>query len=143
MYAILDDLLEQIADGDLISLTDDDQLGFIDETVVTRAIVNAMTVINSYCEERYTTPFVAPVPDLVRLFSCDLAIYNLYSRRGHVEIPEAVKDRQKQALAYLKRVQEGAASIGGAAAAPVDSGSSAGIIPGNERIFSRDRMRGL
>ena len=113
MYATLADLLEQIPENDLISLTDDGGLGMVDTVVVERSIVNAQTMIDSYCQERFVVP-MDPVPELARLLACDLALYNVYSRRGHVEIPEAIKDRQKQALAYLKRVQDGMATIGGA-----------------------------
>lgn len=142
MYAVLADLLEQIPEDDLIGLTDDAAIGAVDQTVIDRAVTNAGVLIDSYCRDRYVVPF-APVPELVRLFACDLAIYNIYSRRGHVEIPEAVKDRQKQALAYLKRVQDGQAGFDGVAIATVDSGSSAGIVPGNDRLFTRSKMEGL
>jgi phage gp36-like protein len=142
MYATLVDLLEQIPEADLIGLTDDVGTDAVDQTVIDRAVTNAGVLIDNYCRDRYVVPFT-PVPDLVRFFACDLAIYNIYSRRGHVEVPEAVKDRQKQALAYLKRVQDGLAGFDGVALATVDSGSSAGIVPGNERLFTRTTMGGF
>lgn len=88
-------------------------------------------------------PF-SPPPKLAIKYAVDLAIYNLYSRRPHVEVPEAVKDRNAQALAYLKRVQTGDASMGlDAAPVTVAFESQSGLMPGNGRIFTRNTMRGF
>lgn len=141
-YAVTADILEQLAEADLISLTDDSSTGLVDEAVVARAIGNAEAVIDAHCQGSYTLPFM-PVPVLVRLFSVDIAIYNLYSRRPHVDIPESVKDRQAQALAYLKRVQAGTAAMGSDAvqtATEAVSGSS--LETRNERLFTRTKMGG-
>ena len=141
-YATTADILEQMAEAELIALTDDAQLDAIDETVVDRAIANAMTLIDAHCGDRYTVPFV-PVPDLVRMYTVDLAIYNLYSRRTHVAMPEVIGERQKQALAFLRQVQKGEASVGIPATVASDSESHGALIPGNERLFTRTKMKGL
>jgi len=142
MYATLADILEQVAEAELINLTDDEQLDAVDETVVDRAIANGMAVIDAYCGDRYTVPF-APVPELVRMYAVDLAVYNLYSRRTHVAMPEVIGERQKQALAFFRLVQKGEASIGAPLLAATDSESYGALIPGNERLFTRTKMRGL
>lgn len=142
MYATLADILEQMAEAELISLTDDNQLDTVDVDAVGRAIANGMTLIDSYCSDRYNIPF-APVPDLVRMYTVDLAIYNLYSRRTHVPMPEVIGERQKQALSFLRLVQKGEASIGVAPVAVADTESHGALVSGNGRIFSRDTMRGL
>lgn len=142
MYATLADILEQMAEADLIALTDDQDLGEVDETAVDRAIANAMTMIDGHCGDRYAVPF-DPVPDLVRMYAVDLAVYNLYSRRTHVAMPEVIADRQKQALAYLRQVQKGEAGIGVTPLAAGGGDSNSALIPGNERLFTREKMRGL
>ncbi len=142
MYATLADILEQVAEAELISLTDDAQLEAIDQTVIDRAIANAMTLIDAHCGDRYTVPF-NPVPPLVRMYAVDLAVYNLYSRRTHVPMPEVIGERQKQTLSFLRQVQKGDASIGIPLTAVVSSESNSALIPGNERLFSRTKMRGL
>jgi phage gp36-like protein len=142
MYATLADILEQVAESELISLTDDEQLDAVDQTVIDRAIANAMTLIDAHCGDRYTVPF-DPVPPLVRMYAVDLAVYNLYSRRTHVPMPEVIGERQKQTLSFLRQVQKGDASIGIPLTAAVSSESSSALIPGNERLFSRKNMRGL
>lgn len=142
MYATLADILEQIAEDVLINLTDDAQLGTVDETVVDRAIANAAALVNAHCGCRYTVPFI-PVPDLIRMYSVDLAAYNLYSRRTHIDMPEVIADRQKQALAYLRLVQKGEASVGIPVSVTAGTESQSALVGGNERIFSRKTMRGL
>jgi len=143
MYATLADIMEQLAETDLISLTDDAQAGTVDATVVDWALTGADALIDAHCHDRYQVPF-NPVPQLAIKFAVDLAIYNLYARRPHVEVPEVVKDRNSQALAYLKRVQTGDASMGlSAAPATVVTESQSGLMPGNERLFTRTSMRGL
>jgi phage gp36-like protein len=144
MYAVLADILDQIDEATLIALSDDELNGAVDATVVERALTNAGALIDVHCGDRYTVPFAAPVPDLIRLFAVDLAIYNLYSRRPHIEMPESIGERQKQVLVYLRRVQEGKAGIGIApsTAASGDESNSA-LVSGNERIFTRKTMRGL
>ena len=142
MYATLADILEQVAEAELISLTDDSDAGAVDETAVDRAVAHGMAVIDAFCGDRYTVPF-DPVPELIRMYAVDLAVYNLYSRRTHVDMPEVIADRQKQALAFLRLVQKGEASVGAAAIVTPDSSSNSALIPGNERLFTRDKMRGL
>ncbi|ADW18573.1 protein of unknown function DUF1320 [Desulfobulbus propionicus DSM 2032] len=143
MYATLADILEQMAESDLIALTDDVQSGTVDTDVVDWALNGADALIDAHCHDRYQLPFY-PVPGLAVTFAVDLAIYNLYSRRPHVEVPQAVKDRQTQALAYLKRVQTGEASMGADAALITTATESlSGLTPGSERLFTRTTMRGL
>ena len=143
MYATLADILEQMAESDLIALTDDVQSGTVDTDVVDWALNGADALIDAHCHDRYQVPF-NPVPRLAVKFSVDLAIYNLYARRPHVEVPEAVKDRNAQVLAYLKRVQTGEASMGAdATTIAVATESQSGLTPGNERLFTRTTMRGL
>ncbi|MDR3631717.1 MAG: DUF1320 domain-containing protein [Desulfocapsaceae bacterium] len=142
MYAELADILEQMAEAELISLTDDEQTGAVDETAVDRAIANGMALIDAHCRDLYSVPF-DPVPDLVRMYTVDLAVYNLYSRRTHVPMPDLIGQRHKQALDFLRLVQKGQASIGIPRMVQADNVSHGALVSGNERIFSRRKMRGL
>lgn len=142
MYATLADILEQVAEDELIALTDDEQLGSVDVSAVDRAISNGMAVIDAHCGGRYAVPF-SPVPDLVRLYTVDLAVFNLYSRRTHLAMPDVVGERQKQALAFLRLVQKGEASVGiPPTATPANDVDGATFVAG-ERLFTRDKLRGL
>lgn len=140
MYATLTDILEQMAEAELIALTDDVGVDTIDTTAVDRAIANAGALVDGHCGERYEVPFT-PVPDLVRMYTVDLAVFNLYSRRTHTETPAIIIERQKQALAYLKRVQDGAATINAPLKISEETASSGAVFVGSERLFTRARMR--
>ena len=143
MYATLADILEQVDQETLIALTDDEQAGAVDETVVDRAIANGEAVINAHCGDRYKVPFALPAPDLVRLMTVDLAVYNLYSRRPHIDMPEVIGERQKQVFAHLRLVQKGEASVGIAPDKTTGTESHGALVSGNERIFTRKTMRKL
>jgi len=78
------------------------------------AIASASNVIDGYTQPRYPVPFPAPVPPVVLTIAVDLAVYNLFARRGFNEqsADKAVVDRYKAAIRLLERIQEGKAAIG-------------------------------
>ena len=143
MYATLADILEQVDQETLIALTDDALAGAVDESVVERAIANGDAVIDSACRDRYDIPFSAPVPDLVRLYSVDLAVYNLYSRRPQVEMPEVIGERHQYVLDRLRLVEQGKAGMGVAVNGTEGTESHGALVSGNDRIFTRGTMRNL
>jgi len=138
-YCAQDDILDQLDESVLIQLTDPEGAA-IDEDVVTRAIEDADATIDSYCQGRYTIP-LSPVPDKIRQISVDIAIYNLFSRRGDTA-PEIRKDRHKEAIRFLEAVRDGKIRLGAATPAPANTPDTVNIS-GNKRIFDRDKMRGF
>lgn len=139
MYATMDDLKEQVPETTLIQLTDTDGTGEPDDSRVTRALADAEAEINGYCGKRYTVPF-SPVPDLVRKFTVDIAIYNLFALVDG-DIPEDRKERYKSAVAYLRGVASGSNTLG------ENDPQEAGVaetprVVSATRIFSRDSLRG-
>jgi len=139
-YCTQSDLLEQISESELIQLTDDDDIGVIDDDKITRAIVNADAEIDSYCGVKHTVPFTT-VPPRIRALSEDISIYNLYSRRRGA--PEDRKERYDNAIAFLKEVAKGNASLGedDPDAPPLDTHKPE--ISSSDRVFSRDKMDGF
>jgi len=136
MYATQADILEQL-DGDiLIQLTDDADAGTVDADVVTRAIADADAEVDGYCGKRYPVPF-STVPPIIRKFSVDIAIYNLYARRQGA--PDDRKDRYNNALKFLTNVSKGLISLGedDPDATPA---SEAPEIDSEDRIFDRTTM---
>lgn len=103
-YCTQADLINQIPETYLIELTDDAEAGTIDSDKVTRAIVDADDEINLYCRKYYTVPFTT-VAGIIRKFSVDIAIYNLYSRRR--SIPEERVTRYADAITTLKSIAAG------------------------------------
>lgn len=139
-YSTKGDILEQLDEAILIQLTDDDDLGVVNDDRVTRAIADADATIDAYCQGRYSIP-LDPVPDKMRQVSVDLAIYNLYSRRGDAA-PETRKDRHKEAIRFLEKVSEGKISLGASTPSPETTGNSVEIDQ-SDRIFTRDEMSGF
>jgi len=139
-YSTLDDdILKQLDANVLIQLTDAAGEA-IDEDDVTRAIADADATIDSYCQDRYPVPF-SPVPDKIRQVSVDIAIYNLYSLRDDTA-PDMRKDRHKEAIRWLEKVNKGDITLG--AATPSRSNTPDTVnISSNDRIFDRNKMSGF
>lgn len=144
-YSSLSDFLEQLAEVELVSLTDDAGLGVVDQARIDWAIAKADAVIDAHMPAgKYVVPF-SPVPALARSFSVDLGIFNLFARRPNVgAIPEAIKEQRAAALAYLKRVQAGESGMGiDAATTPTTSTAVDMLVSSNDRLFPTsllDRM---
>lgn len=139
-YCTQSDITEQLDAATLIELTDDEAAGEVDEDKVTRAISSADATIDAYCQGRYSLP-LSPVPEKIRDFSVDIAIYNLYSRRGDL-IPDNRKNRHKEALRFLEKVAEDKIGLGAASPAPETTGAAVDVDY-NTRIFTRDKMSGF
>lgn len=139
MYCTLDDLKKQVPEAVLVELTDDEGLGTINTTRVDRAIEDATDLINSYAAARYPTP-LNPVPGVIRKIAVDIALYNLFSRRGYDEdsADKSIVDRYKGAITFLEHLAKGMVTIG-TGRQPADSSSA--FNPGS-RLFSRRSMRG-
>lgn len=138
-YCTLTDILDQIEEADVIRLTDDENLGAVSEPRVSKAIADADAEINGYCGQRYRVPF-DPVPDLVRKFAVDIAIYNLFGRRDVA--PEDRRNRYKDAIAFLRQVASGAATLGVEDPDGTPAPAEHPRITGPARIFSREKLGG-
>lgn len=110
----------------------------IDTSVTDRAITDADAEIDSYCGVQYDVPFADPAPAMIRKLSVDIAICNLYSRRGDV-IPEQRKERCKEAISWLRDVAKGIISIGPDSPAPNEDGGPKATTVKSDRIFSTGR----
>jgi len=135
-YALQADILEQLDEDILVQLTDDADAGSVDDDMVTRAIADADAEIDGYCGKRYSVPF-STVPAIIRKFSVDIAIYNLYARRKGA--PDDRKDRYSNAVKFLANVAKGLISLG---ENDPDStpASAAPEIDNEDRIFTRTTM---
>ncbi|MBQ9250822.1 MAG: DUF1320 domain-containing protein [Oscillospiraceae bacterium] len=112
----------------------------------TAAIEDADAEIDGYLNKRYPVP-LARTPQVVRKFSKDIAVYNLASRTGidEDERENTIYIRYKNAISFLTLVAKGTVSIGVDEDGGGGSGSGAqdGFrLDSNDRIFSRDSMKG-
>jgi phage gp36-like protein len=146
-YCTLDDLKKQTREDILISLTCDptEEVLEIKPEVVAAAIASADAEIDGYARTQYDVPF-NPVPDIIRKFSVDITLYNLFSRRGVDKEKEAnIVDRYKSAIRFLENLAKGLVTIG----ATAGSGQSAPAPPigmeiqSDRRIFTRNSLKGM
>jgi phage gp36-like protein len=136
-YCTLEDIKSHIPEQNLIQLTDDENLGIINETRVNDAIDYADQLIGGYLRGRYTLP-LDPVPGLVKKLSIDFSIFWLYSRRFELEMPEGMMNRYKNALKILEMIQRGTVSLGTAEGTTPEPGEYKTNKTLNDRVFSKN-----
>ena len=137
-YSTLTDLKKLIPETAIIQLTDDENVGSVNQARVDEAIAQADAVIDSYCGGRYTVPF-ATVPDIVNKMSVDEAIYNLYSRKVE-EIPPTRIDRHKDVIRQLEAISSGKITIGEPDADVPEAGGVQTNTTADDRIFTKDTL---
>lgn len=141
MYCGYDDLLAQVNEDDLLQQADmsappplyhepeesddADDPRVEERDNITPAIVNASAEIAGYLARRYVLPeSPAESPAMLRKLCSDIAIYNVYSRKGFQfgsdKEDMIVYQRYKNAIEYLKAVADEKLDIEG-----LDDGSGA------------------
>ncbi|MDI3480794.1 MAG: hypothetical protein PWQ97_449 [Tepidanaerobacteraceae bacterium] len=141
MYCTLDDIKNQVPEDVLIDLTDDNGTGAINETIVDKAIIDAQEEIDVYASKLYTVPF-NPVPGIIKKLAVDIAVYNLFSRRGFDQesADSVILQRYKSAIKLLENLSVGTATIGTPPSSPP---ARTVYIEGTKRVFSRKRLEGF
>lgn len=126
-----------------LHVADRDGDGLADAAAVTRALEGASDEIDSYLAVRYRLPLAQP-PRILRQHAVDIALYRLALSAD--VLSEEHRRRYEDAIAALKRIAKGEAAL----VMPVDpeaeddgQGPRPIVSGGPERIFSRDKMRGL
>jgi phage gp36-like protein len=144
-YATQDDLVPlRMTQKDLDEITVDEPSGdpAVDAAVTARIVTAAMTEasgrVESYCRQRYQTPLQAS--EDVKSLTLDIAIFLLFSRRRTTEITETVEQRFEQAIAFLKDVSNGKASLDQpvTAALPQQASGDAVVTHRPERFSDRN-----
>lgn len=147
MYCSIADLRNQSADQVLITLTDDegaapaslDEAGGAILARLNKAITDATNEINGYCQARYSVPF-DPVPGFINKLAVDIALYNLFSRRGYDEQTQdkAIIDRYRSAIKNLENIARGVVTLG--STTPLSPADHSVKISSDPRIFSRRKL---
>lgn len=136
-YAVIGDVRKRIRESELIGLTDENDLGVVDTTVVDDAIEAASVEIDGYLGGRYTLPLVT-VPDIIKKLCVDIGIYNLYSLGDGP--PDTREKRYKDAIAFLKAVSKGDISLGANDPEGTGPGDTAGVSS-TDPVFSNDSLK--
>lgn len=133
MYATQADMEKRFPASELVSLTAKNGGTVIDAGVLNEALASATACIDAYLSGRYAVP-LATVPDVLIGKCCDIARYELDPRP-----PEDVIKRNSNALAFLRDVQSGKASL------PLPTGGEAPSkgsihIASSGRTFTKDSL---
>lgn len=138
-YSTLQMIKDRIPEKTLVQLTDDKKLGVVDEMITAATQLTAYGLVNGYCGVKYAVPF-ATIPDVIPGLEADIAAYLLYKRKVD-EIPESKRTAYEDAIAFLKDVSRGIASLGvdPPPAAPTTGGAESNKTT-NDRVFTRKKM---
>lgn len=81
-YIELTELKGKIPDRDLLAALDDNQDGVIDAAVWAQIQADVQTEIDGTLGQRFTVPFVNPLPAVIKLGAQIFAIEAVYNHRG-------------------------------------------------------------
>lgn len=138
-YAVKTDISDRYGDDVLLTSFDPDNSGSADDDVITKALTDAASEVDSYLGALYDVP-LAVVPNIIIQRTVDIAVY-LGSFRTDA-MTENKEKRYDDAIRWLTMVAKGTIQLGlqeepsSKAGGPVLSNSA-------ERKFTRDTMDGL
>lgn len=148
MYCEITEVREMLKEDALNGIIGDSFLEDMEEKekrilpIIKNAILDADAEIDGYLAKRYPVP-MNPVPKVIRKFSKDITVYNLYSRVG-IDENEREKNyltRYNAAINFLKLVADGKIDLG---VSSQQSTASTGFqVSSNNRLFSRNTLRGM
>jgi phage gp36-like protein len=143
-YCTRADIEALVSAETLRQLTDDEQAGDVDDSIVDACIASADASIDGYLRGRYTVPLATvPVPQLVLDISRDIAVYNLFSRKGEGGVPEIFSSRKNDARKQLKDIAEGILVLGVATPDAQLGVSIAVDKTDDDRVFSPTVLQGF
>jgi len=137
MYAARLDIETIYGTDALLMAMDDD--GVVDDAKVTRGLEAATAEIDSYIADRYPLP-LSTTPDVLRNMCVDIATYKLSQTAD--ALTDEIRERYKDAIKWLDKVNTGKISLGLPKAAGHKS-AKAVVITGSEKLFTREKLRGL
>lgn len=132
-YATQADLEARFSAEEVLQLADRNRDGVIDAGVVDQALADADAEIDGYLGSRYQLPMAA-VPQIIKVYACDVARYRLYANAATEEVRNRYLDAQK----FLRLAAEGKVMIGPSpnGTAPLQAGGAEMVSGG--RVFGRE-----
>jgi phage gp36-like protein len=125
-YLTQTDLLQRITTAQLTQLTDDANVGSPNATVVSGVLDEASGKVDGYCRGRYATPLQTSAE--VTAIARDIAVYLLWSRRPN-KMSDEVRQRYEDAVALLKDISTGKATLDQPTGAPPQSTTAGPVLP--------------
>ena len=133
MYCTEQDLIDRFSETEIIQLSDNNNTGAIDSTVVAMAISDADGEIDGYLASRFALP-VNPVPKVLLRIACDLTRYYLYDDSA----TDHVQKRYDDAVKFLKGVAAGSIAIGINALGEKPESQNLPEFDSGGNVFNRD-----
>jgi phage gp36-like protein len=140
--------------AELVLLAADEATGEVDEARVVNAITGASADINGILFRRYTSAELsrldADSAEILRTYAIDISLYRV--ALSFARSSERLKETRDAAIEALKAIASGAGGLtfmgGGAGdlaypAMPSTSSPNEVLLAGPERMFTRDRLKGL
>ncbi len=134
-YATQAQMISRFGDKEIVELTDRAGVGILNVSVLDDKLTDANAEVDGYLQGRYNLPFTS-VPEVLRRIGCDIARYHLYDDRP----TEAVAQRYKDAIAFLKMVAKGEARLGVDASSEAPSTASVPEFFAPDRVFNKDTL---
>lgn len=128
-------MITRFDEKEIVELTDRSNVGELNVDVLASKLADADAEINGYLQGRYTLPLTS-VPDVLKRLACDIARYHLYDNR----VTESVRDRYKDAIAYLKLLAAGTVQLGVDAGGDTAAVSAAPEFDVPGRLFNRESL---
>lgn len=138
-YATLAGLTDRYGADMILRLTDrnDPPLGYPDQAVVQRALVDTDAMIDGYLRSRYRTP-LREVPPQIADLALSIAIYKL-----HRWSPETkIKDDYDAAVKTLREIAAGVVVLTVEGAIPEVTGGTGARITDRERPLTAENLKG-
>jgi len=137
-YSTDNDLYDRMDENLVIQLTDDTGTGQINQTKLDALRDDCSELINTYLRGRYEVP-LDPGPKILTIIEADLLVYKLYTRRADYEIPDSVKDQQKNAMKTLNDINRGNIKLEDQP--DVGEGQYVSNKKSTDRLFSDDTLK--
>jgi phage gp36-like protein len=136
MYATVDTLIARFGQREMIELSDRDGAGMINPAVLADALDDAASEIDAYLAGRYALP-LEPAPKMLAGLCCDITRYRLCG--GETVMTEAIHDRYRAAVNFLKLVAKGEITLGVTPTGAVTEPDNSIQFVTGTRVFGRDR----
>ncbi len=139
-YATEADIIARYGQDAVTIAADRDGDGQSDEGVIDQALADAGSLIDSYLAVRYDLP-LPQVPDALTRACVDIVMYQMAADCSVAT--EEQRRRYEQAIAYLRMLADGKASLGLESPPAEDPRTGSAAFTSATRHFTRDTLRGF
>lgn len=137
-YCSRADLVERFGAVELAQLTDETAAAAVDESEVTKVCDEATSLVDAYLSSRFVVPLAAPIPTIVRKWTCDIARKFLWKDRAREG--SVVCANYDAALAQLRDVARGMIGLPDATGVQIVQSGAAITIIAPDVLFTEELL---